>query len=72
MTRLLEQVLAQASKLPPDQQDALAARWLDELEDDARWDAAFALSQDELAKLASEVRRQVREGNVEPTGIDEL
>ena len=30
MTRLLEQVLAQVSKLPPDQQDALASRWLDD------------------------------------------
>ncbi len=72
MTRLLEKLLAKTSKLPPEEQDALAARWLDELEDDAKWDTAFAASQDELATLASNVRRKINANQIQPTGIDEL
>ncbi len=72
MTRLLEQLLSRASQLPPEQQDQLAARWLEELNDDLAWDAQFAASQPELSKLAEEVRAKIRSGQVRPTGIDEL
>lgn len=72
MTRLLEQVLSKASALTPQQQDELATRWLEEMEDDARWDAKFAGSQAELSKLASDVRDKIRAGQVKKTGIDEL
>ncbi len=37
-----------------DEQDALAAMILEELEDEALWDATFAKSQNILAELASE------------------
>ena len=60
MTRLLEQVLAQVAQLPPDEQDALASRWLEELADDRKWDGAFASSQDALTRLAADVRAKVQ------------
>jgi hypothetical protein len=72
MTRLLEKLVAQAAALPPAQQDELAARWIEELQDDARWDESFARSQDALSKLAHDVRTKIRAGDVEKTEIDEL
>ncbi|HEY7089821.1 MAG TPA: hypothetical protein VH518_17115 [Tepidisphaeraceae bacterium] len=56
MTRLFEQVVSRVSRLSAEQQDELAARWLEGLNDDARWDAKFAATQPQLSKLAAEVR----------------
>jgi hypothetical protein len=72
MTRLFEQVVSRVEKLTAEQQNELAARWLAELDDDARWDAQFAATQPELSKLAEEVRAKIRAGQVRSTGIDEL
>lgn len=72
MTRLLEQLLDRASKLTPEQQDELATRWLEEMDDDARWDTRFASTQAELSRLAEDVRARIRAGKVQSTGIDEL
>jgi hypothetical protein len=54
MTELLEKAFAEASKLPPEEQEALAAWILEELASERRWDKAFASSQDALARLADE------------------
>ena len=72
MTRLLEQAIGEARKLTPAEQDAIAAIILDELDDDRRWDEAFANSQDQLAKLAAKLRRDIADGRVRDGGIDEL
>lgn len=72
MTRLLEQALAEVQKLPPDDQDAIAAIILEELKDEQRWQKAFLESQDELAGLAQRVREDIQAGRIRKTGIDEL
>jgi methylase of polypeptide subunit release factors len=72
MTQLLEKAVAELQKLPDAEQDAIAARILDELTDDQRWDAAFASSQDALAKLAAKAREDVSNGRYKDLGIDEL
>lgn len=72
MTRLLEQALAELQKLPPASQDAMAAIILDELADERRWDETFARSQDQLGRLADQVREQIRAGQVKDLGMDEL
>ncbi len=72
MTDLLEQALAEVQKLPPAEQDAIAAIILDELADEQRWSQAFAGSQDELARLANRVREDIRAGRVRKTGVDDL
>ncbi len=66
MTKLLKEVLAKLSKLPPEQQDELAAWLLAEMEDEARWDKSFAQSQDALAKLADEALEEFRRGETRP------
>ena len=70
MTKLLKEVLAKLSKLPPDQQDELAAWLLAEMEDEARWDKSFAESQDALEKLADEALEEYRRGDTRP--LEEL
>ena len=63
MTELLKKVFDLASELPAEEQDALAALILAEIEDDQRWSAAFRDSQTALATLASEaVAEQNAEG----------
>jgi len=72
MTQLLEKALTEVYKLPPEKQDVIAAVILEELEDEQRWDAAFAESQDKLAKLAQKVRADIKGDHVKKMGFDEL
>ena len=53
MTELLNKVIARVKELPESQQNEIAAMILEELEDEARWDKAFASSEEILAKLAA-------------------
>ena len=62
MGRLLEKVIAEASKLPEEEQEAFAALMLSELESERRWDDLFVRSQDLLAKMAEEARQEYRAG----------
>lgn len=66
MTKLLEKAFEVAAKLPPEQQDALAAALLRELESDQRWDQLFAASPDLLANLAEEALKEERAGYTKP------
>jgi hypothetical protein len=72
MTQLLEKVLTEVYKLPPEKQDAIAAVILEELEDERLWDKAFAESQDKLAQLARKVRADIKADRIKKMGIDEL
>ena len=47
MTQLLEKTFDKASNLPEEDQDAVAALILDEIESERRWEKAFENSQDE-------------------------
>ncbi|MDT9296645.1 MAG: hypothetical protein P5700_16610 [Arthrospira platensis PCC 7345] len=42
MTELLQQAIAQIQQLPPDQQDAIAARFFAQLQDEQKWETRFA------------------------------
>ncbi|NJK44996.1 MAG: hypothetical protein HC933_12540 [Pleurocapsa sp. SU_196_0] len=74
MTDLLERVFTEAQKLPESQQNALAELWLAELEDESRWDAAFATpeSQSWLESRAAEIRAAVRAGKTKPLEPERL
>ena len=64
MTDLLEKALRKAARLPAAEQDRIAQVILDEIEDEARWQAAFARSQDQLAALARAAREEIARGDV--------
>jgi hypothetical protein len=66
MTDLLEKAFSQVSKLPPAEQDAVAAILLEELASEERWTALFAKSEDVLEKLAEEALVEHRAGLTKP------
>ena len=72
MTELLEKAFQEAAKLPPEEQNRIAAQLLQELADDARWDGAFAKSGPLLEKLAAEALEEHRKGQTTELGFDEL
>jgi hypothetical protein len=72
MTKLLEHAFQEAAKLAPEEQDALANRWLAEIADEQRWELLFANSQDELARLADQALAEHQAGLTQPLDPDRL
>jgi len=72
MTKLLEEAFAEASKLPEQEQDALAAVLLDELASERRWDQAFADSADLLAQLADQALAEHQAGKTQALDPERL
>ena len=66
MTDLLEKALSEVKKLPPSEQDAVAAILLQELAAEQRWAESFAKSQDALEKIAEEALAEYRAGLTKP------
>ena len=64
MTTLLEKALRKAARLPAAEQDRIAQVILDEIEDEARWQATFARSQDQLTALARAAQEEIARGDV--------
>lgn len=62
MTKLLDKAFKEASRLPEVEQNALAKWLLDELRSEAKWERAFAESEDILEKLADEALEEKRKG----------
>ncbi len=65
MTDLLEVAIAKLKTLPAQDQDAIATMILEELEDEMKWDNAFAQSEDQLALLAAQAIAEYRLGKTE-------
>ncbi len=72
MTNDLKKAFEAASKLPPQEQDALAAAILEEVAVEGLWSASFAAEPDALAKLADEARAEFRAGKTQPLDPDSL
>ena len=72
MTTLLEQVFAEVSKLPPQEQDAFAAWLLEELQSEARWARVLAASPDVLTRLAKEGMLEYEAGRTDKLDPDKL
>jgi hypothetical protein len=68
----LQKLIDKISQLPDDEQESLAAIIEFELEDEAKWDAAFAASQPQLLKLAEEALEEYQAGKTEPLDPDNL
>ena len=67
MTTRLRQAIAEVEKLPIEEQDAIAARLLAEVEDERAWSARFAATTDaQWESMADEVRREVAAGRTRP------
>lgn len=68
MTEMLQNAFDAASQLPADDQDAIAAWLLAELESERKWDTLFSGSQDALAMLAKEAREEHSRGETKKWG----
>lgn len=67
MTELLQQAIAEIEKLPADQQDAIAARFLAELQDEQKWKTRFAATtDDQWDRMATMVRQEITKGETVP------
>ena len=66
MTELLQKAFEEASKLPPEEQDAFANMLLAELQSERRWDELFAKSQDMLKAMAEKAVRDFEQGKTKP------
>ena len=72
MNRPLKKAFEEAAKLPDDKQKELAQVLLEEMDMDAKWDEAFARSQDTLERLADEALAEDRAGLTEPLDPDAI
>ena len=68
LTPSLEQAIARAATLPPQEQDALAALIVAEIQDEQRWDELFLDSRSPilLERLAAEAVAEDEAGITEP------
>ena len=66
MTKALEEVIREVSKLSEEEQDALAEAIRAELLSDEEWEESFAASQDVLERLAEEALAEHRAGRTKP------
>jgi len=65
MTKALEQAFREASKLPEQEQNALAEAIRNEVMGDQDWERSFAASPDALEKLADEAIAEHRAGRTQ-------
>ncbi|WP_297902547.1 hypothetical protein [Metallibacterium sp.] len=70
MTQALTSAVAEATKLPPDEQDILAAILLEEIASEQRWSRLFAKSGYVLEALATEALADFKAGKTQP--LDDL
>ena len=70
MTKSLQKAFKLAQALPNEEQDALAALIVDELESSRRWREAFERSGDKLDELAEEALAEYRAGETLPFPFD--
>lgn len=66
MTQALTSAVAEATKLPPAEQDVLAAILLEEIASERRWSQSFAKSEHVLEALASEALAEFKAGKTRP------
>jgi hypothetical protein len=69
MTQALSAAVATAAQLPEEEQDALAAILLEEMESEERWSTLFADSQNLLEQMAKEAIQDFQAGRVQPTRL---
>ena len=70
MTHALVAAIAQAEKLPPEEQDVLAGILVEEIASEQRWSMSFARSEHVLEALATEALAELEAGKTRP--LDEL
>jgi hypothetical protein len=67
MTKLLEEMISQIHQLSPEEQDAIASRFLAELQDEQKWKSRFTTTtDDQWDEMAAMVRQEIARGETVP------
>ena len=66
MPHPIEKAIGEVAKLPPSEQDAVAALIIEELASEKRWTSSFAKSQNTLAVLVEEALAEYASGKTKP------
>ena len=69
---MLETAIAKLRALPAAEQNAIAALIIEEVEDEARWDATFASSLNILERMAQQAEEEDRKGLTQDLDADTL
>ena len=72
MTRSLEQAFEAASQLSSDEQDVLAARMLQEIAWEKKWESALTDDPEKLRSLLKEARQDIKAGRVQELRVDDI
>ena len=72
MTQSLEKAILEIKKLPDEEQDAIAAVIMVELESERQWDNAFENSRAELDQLAEEALKEYSDNKTEPLDPEQI
>ena len=75
VTPAVNTIIKMIEGLPEADQERVAEHlreYLATLQDDEKWDEAFASTQAKLVQAAREVRKQISEGQSEPMDFDKL
>lgn len=71
MTELLQKAIAEIQKLSPEQQDAIASRFLEELQNEQNWSTRFTSTTDEQwDRMAEMARQEINSG--ETVSLDDV
>jgi hypothetical protein len=72
MSKLLEQAIEEAQKLPESEQEAIGAWLLAEIASERRWDELFSQPSAVMERMADEALAAHRAGRTVPLNVDEL
>lgn len=72
MSDLMVKAIEEIHKLPEQEQDAIAAWILEELNSERKWTELFAASQDLLSEMADEALAEHRAGKTLPLDPEQL
>jgi len=66
ITAAFAEALAEAAKLPVEDQNYLAHLIMEDIAEEKKWADSFARSQDMLGRMAAQARQEIAEGKVYP------
>lgn len=72
MSSLLIKAFEKASLLPPLVQNQIARDWLNDIEEELKWDETISKTQDKLAILAQKALKEYKRGTTKKMGFDKL
>ena len=72
MGKLLDRAIAEAHKLPEDEQEALAWVMLEEIDSERCWDELFSQPSEVIECMAEQALEDYRAGRTEPLDPDKL